>query len=123
MKIAFQVKGADDLARRLAELSELPGLPAVLADSAEQVREEARRALNDGRPPDSRSGALAASLAIDQVEDGFAVGTDVDYGAFLEFGTRRMPQMPWLGPALRRSATSIHAAVGRMLRAAVRRHG
>lgn len=29
----------------------------------------------------------------------YAVGTPVDYGAFLEEGTSRMPPYPWLGPA------------------------
>lgn len=32
--------------------------------------------------------------------DRYAVGSPIEYGPFLEFGTSRMPAYPWLGPAV-----------------------
>lgn len=39
----------------------------------------------------------------DQVDGGasFVVGTGVEYGVYLEFGTSKMPAYPWMRPAIR----------------------
>lgn len=39
-------------------------------------------------------------LADGLVEDQYEVGTDLDYGGYLEVGTSRHPPYPWLGPAI-----------------------
>ncbi len=48
-----------------------------------------------------RSGRLARRVTVETTPDGLAatVGTELDYGTFLELGTRRMAARPWLRPA------------------------
>lgn len=53
-----------------------------------------------GEAPASDEGTLASR--IDAVKLGpfsWAVGTNLDYGAYLEFGTQRIAERPWLRPA------------------------
>lgn len=54
-----------------------------------------------GEAPMSDSGHLASFLRWIEGADGLSteVGTDDDYGAFLEFGTSEMEARPWLVPA------------------------
>lgn len=53
-----------------------------------------------GEAPATDTGRLAGSVK--RVDDGIevAVGTSVEYGAFLEFGTSKIKPRPWLFPAL-----------------------
>lgn len=53
-----------------------------------------------GEAPATDTGRLASSVK--RVDDGpvVAVGTAVEYGAFLEFGTSKIKARPWLFPAL-----------------------
>jgi hypothetical protein len=46
------------------------------------------------------TGRLRASLHTEKPGDGFAAGTDVEYGIYQELGTRRMRAQPYLRPAL-----------------------
>lgn len=50
------------------------------------------------------TGNLRASITVTPImagrEPAVEIGTNVDYGAYLEFGTRHMPAYPWLRPAL-----------------------
>lgn len=72
--------------------------------------------------PVSRTGRLARSLAVkaSRKRPTARVSTPLAYGAHLEFGTRRMPAYPWLGPAvdaLRRGAAArLGAALHRALK-------
>jgi len=55
-----------------------------------------------GMPPNTDTGRLVASIGVDDVTDepfGVSVGTNVKYGAYLEFGTGRMKRRPWLARA------------------------
>ena len=54
-----------------------------------------------GAPPRSDTGRLRDSLFVRTSADGLSaeVGTDLDYGAHLEFGTQTRPARPWLHPA------------------------
>lgn len=50
----------------------------------------------EGDAPSTDTGRLAASVkAIIKTKEAY-VGTDVDYGFFLEFGTRKVAERPWL---------------------------
>lgn len=78
-------------------------IEAELAVSAHAIRSSAQTHLDDAtRRPISRTGTLAASLYVVQRAGQLVahVGTALAYGAYLEFGTRRMPAYPWLRPAV-----------------------
>lgn len=69
-----------------------------------RVTNQARKNAS-GRPgPNVDTGRLRSSIAMEvgQERAQFVVyvGTNVDYGRYLEFGTSRMPAYPWLLPAL-----------------------
>lgn len=55
-----------------------------------------------GEPPRRDSGRLRDSLFVRTSRDGLSaqIGTDLDYGFHLEFGTQTMPPRPWLHPAI-----------------------
>ena len=53
-----------------------------------------------GEPPATDTGALASSIARVSGKPGAAVGTALEYGKHLEFGTTDMKPRPWLFPAL-----------------------
>lgn len=58
-------------------------------------------ASSPGDAPNTDTGALVKSIAVEQPNDANAfVGTGLDYGLFLEFGTTNMKPRPWLQPAL-----------------------
>lgn len=80
---------------------------AALALSAAAVRDEARAILSEvdldrpspaGAPPQRRSGRLRDSVfaRVDRNTLRAEIGTDLPYGAYLEFGTVRMAPRPWL---------------------------
>ncbi len=59
------------------------------------------RGMEPSRPgdfPRKLSGQLLKSIAyvVDEVNMVLTVGTNIKYGRFLEFGTRRMTARPWL---------------------------
>lgn len=53
-----------------------------------------------GEPPNTDTGRLAGSVRVVLSETSADVGTDLDYGRYLEFGTQDMGARPWLNPAL-----------------------
>ena len=97
--IRAKVLGLTRLSASLRRLrvAQTTAMAAAVARSARDVRDAARRELP------RRSGRLARRVTIETAADGLAatVGTDLDYGTYLELGTRRMPARPWLLPAFR----------------------
>jgi len=94
---------------------DVAGLNYVLRDPTGPVgRDLARRAIAvesaaklnaSGRPgPNVQTGRLRSSitwfLSSDSQGVFAAVGTDVSYGGYVEFGTDRAPAYPYLRPAL-----------------------
>lgn len=53
-----------------------------------------------GQPPNTDTGRLAGSVRVVVSAATAEVGTDLEYGRYLEFGTQDMGARPWLNPAL-----------------------
>lgn len=54
-----------------------------------------------GDPPNSDTGRLQQSIKSVKDGKGWMVGTNLKYGAWLEFGTQDMARRPWLSVALK----------------------
>lgn len=82
-------------------------------------REYQHVAAGPGLPPNTDTGALVRSIAVEHVRgSGEAfVGTSLDYGRDLELGTVDMQERPWLDPALAQNIDNLPENVA----AAVRR--
>lgn len=62
-----------------------------------------------GQPPHKLVGFLQRSIAHEMAQDkstGF-VGTNLDYGLYLEMGTSKMAARPWLRSSLAKHSTTI----------------
>ncbi len=55
-----------------------------------------------GDPPNTDTGRLVQSIQVEFDDSGLtaSVGTNLKYGAYLEFGTTKMKARPWLAPAV-----------------------
>lgn len=79
----------------------------LLADNGDgprQMRYMPRRMVNvspPGTPPNSDTGRLQQSIRVERDGDATLVGTNLKYGAYLEFGTLDMAARPWLSVAVR----------------------
>ena len=61
-----------------------------------------------GQYPASDTGRLASSVRMDVVgPTAYVVGTNVEYGPMLEFGTSRMAARPWLLPSFERARAGV----------------
>ena len=117
MRLQASLEGGGRLARKLRSLSaqRRRTVAAAVRSDARLLRDEVRADLSrsgvslPGRPPAPRSGRLAESVDTDIAADGLSatVGSDLDYGRYLEFGTRRMPARSWLLPAFQRLAPDL----------------
>ncbi len=123
MKIVVDMTGLEAFEERLVALAELPGMQAELLKMGEEVRAQARANLNDGSPPESRSGELARSLEVklDRTTGTIRVGTPLSYGRSLEFGTVNAPEKPWFGPAVAMVVKDIHPRFRQVLADLLRR--
>ena len=111
MTFRIRVGGVRRLERRVARLNgkRRARLSAAVEGAAETLRSAVKRELarpgvepsRPGMAPRRRSGRLVDSVTIQPSADGLGadVGSDLDYGRFLEFGTRRMAARPWLLPS------------------------
>lgn len=81
---------------------------SIIQDNNDGVatrRYSPKRAVNvsrPGDPPNSDTGRLVQSIKFDFKESGLRgrVGTNLKYGAALEFGTKNMEPRPWLSTAV-----------------------
>ncbi len=71
-----------------------------------------------GEPPARQLGDLVKSVKVAiEVDKGHvigAVGTDLDKGAMLEFGTSKMEPRPWLRPSFEKSAAKVKEILTRV---------
>lgn len=67
-----------------------------------------------GDSPNTDTGNLASKISVEYKKgSGVAhIGTSVEYGLHLEFGTRNMEQRPWLRPALQKVNDNLPRIVG-----------
>ena len=64
-------------------------------------------AASEGNAPNTDTGRLVSSINTEPTDDGVLVGTSLEYGKFLEFGTTTMGERPWLIPALNKNKQTI----------------
>jgi HK97 gp10 family phage protein len=134
MTVRVTVSGVGRLAARLDRLADQVefAVQAAVADGADDLRREARALLNvsgsgapssPGEPPRRQSGRLRDSLRVEIAPGRLsaAVGSDLDYGADLEFGTQDTAPRPWLQPAAQNAAPGIKARIKDAVREAIRR--
>lgn len=75
-----------------------------------------------GRPPNADTGRLQQSIGfeIDKIKGIGRVGTNLLYGAYLEFGTKDVAARPWLRPALMANKFLIEKLFGQKIQVAVK---
>ena len=64
-------------------------------------------ASGEGQAPNTDTGRLVSSINTEPTKDAVFVGTSLQYGKFLEFGTKNMKERPWLIPALKKNEHNI----------------
>lgn len=75
-----------------------------------------------GEPPNTDTGILVKSIKFDFKKGGLIgrVGTNLRYGAWLEFGTKKMAARPWLSAAIRQTKEEVAKLIAKSVRAALR---
>jgi HK97 gp10 family phage protein len=64
-------------------------------------------ASSEGNAPNTDTGRLVSSINTEPADEAVFVGTSLEYGKFLEFGTSAMGERPWLIPALNKNKKTI----------------
>ncbi len=65
------------------------------------------QASTEGSAPNTDTGRLVSSINTEPTDEGVFVGTSLEYGKHLEFGTKKMGERPWLIPALNKMMDAI----------------
>ena len=136
------VLGVQELLERFQELEKnvkknkaralFQGAQMVRADAAKSIRtvshgERVTRtrasgkkykhtASKEGEAPNTDTGALVRSIAVEVLTDDVYVGSTVNYAPDLEFGTRYTEPRPWLNPALERNKKKIVDLIDKAVR-------
>lgn len=74
------------------------------SDGESQIRYMPKRKVNvssPGDPPNADTGRLMQSIKVEKDGYAYLVGTNLKYGAWLEFGTKDMAPRPWLSVAVK----------------------
>jgi len=125
MRIGFKISGTKSFKKRLkkAEKSGASCISKALFKAANVVKNQAVRDMHSisqgeiyrrgsvnhtaskpGDAPNVDTGTLVNSLFVAKVDQlTYKVGTNIDYGTHLEFGTRNMAARPWLKPAFNKT--------------------
>lgn len=77
----------------------------------------------EGDAPNTDTGRLVNSIQVEVTDKTVDVGTSLEYGAYLEFGTRKMGERPWLFPAFERQKKRVFDLIEKGIAAVTRRHG
>ena len=131
--MAIKVEGVQELEKSMAALAKRYGLATAQSAiaAANLVRTEAVKSIQEvsegektvrynaagngrqvtvsreGDAPNTDTGRLVSSIQVDATAKFVFVGTSLEYGKWLEFGTRYMNARPWLYPALERKRKEI----------------
>ncbi len=118
MMLRVRSSGFERIAGRLSRIGRSGDVREAVGVTAHDIARRARRALNDAAPPETRSGELEASIEVRQGDRAHQkrIGTTLDYGAYLEFGTLQRPPRPWLGPAFEGARAGFLDRLARTLR-------
>jgi len=73
-----------------------------------------------GEPPATDTGRLAASIEAEVSGMSGAVGTGLDYGKYLEFGTTKMKARPWLTPSVEEQRPDWNRRIVKLINDAVK---
>ncbi len=132
MTVRVSLSGAGRFAARLDRLADQIewAVQTAVEEGAQDLRREARALLDvaghgeasaPGEPPRRQTGALRDSLTVALAPDRLSarVGTDLDSGAQLEFGTQAIAPRPWLAPAAGNAAPRIRARIEAAVRQAL----
>lgn len=65
------------------------------------------QASSENDAPNTDTGRLVSSINTEPTKDAVFVGTSLEYGKYLEFGTKDMGERPWLTPALDKNKQNI----------------
>lgn len=133
-KVSHSIKNADKLLKKFATLKtdSLEGAIKAVQDSVFLIHETAVNMIQDnstgvpqirysngrkrvvlasrpGDPPNTDTGRLVQSIKFDFKDKGLVgrVGTNLRYGAYLEFGTGKMAPRPWLSAAVRETSKQV----------------
>lgn len=93
-------------------------------DGKKEIRYDPTREVNvsrPGDPPNTDTGRLVQSIKFEINDGGMTarVGTNLKYGAYLEFGTTTMAARPWLQPAVSEAAKEVIAIAKRNMNDAI----
>lgn len=108
----ISIEGLDDLQEFLEELPdkvERVILPEALREGAEAVLDAARQAAP------KRTGNLAASLHLEEIEGGYAIVADAPYANCVNDGTRKMKAEPFLDEAVEIAGPTVFELVDQRL--------
>ena len=102
--IDFGVKliGFSAVTKAIKDLVDENKIDAITRAAALAVEAEAKRLCP------VRTGRLRASITTEKIDTAaYAVGTNVEYAPYVEFGTRKMRAKPYLRPAAERVAKGL----------------
>lgn len=101
--------GLDKLYKRLDEIEKAveEGVAAGLEEFGVKVQEDAKRYC----PVDT--GRLQESIKVETDANGITIGTDVEYAAYVEFGTSRQRPQPYLTPAFEQNKNKIEDMIAK----------
>jgi HK97 gp10 family phage protein len=123
MPSSVTIEGADDLLRKLAELTKVAQGEVVqraVMDGAYIVEREAKRIV----PVDTGNLKNSIRSELDEIEATrvtAVTGTNVEYAPYVELGTGRQRPKPYLRPALDTQQGLIERAVGAALEREINR--
>jgi len=114
--VNLTIKGLEGFKKNLPNLAQLRGFGTELDRSAQAVAATAAEILSDITSENS-SGRLASSLTVTAQDGEFSrrIGTELNYAAFIEFGTVKTPPRPWLSSALALEKPAIKTRLGKLL--------
>jgi HK97 gp10 family phage protein len=133
--ITVHISGTADTITALRDIESQ--IEKIAADQAERVSARAYRAVQKvvnqsggGEPsqpeeaPHKDSGDLRASIFREKSgEYSYRVGTPLDYGKMLEYGTRHMKRRPWLVKTVMKYRKQFYSGMNSRIRQAVKKMG